>query len=76
MNAASAVVAAKNKSFIVSCMSSTLRLILSTYALLFCFVKTARLLVQQNLGIKKIPVVTVPDRPHFFLPTLLFFQRD
>ena len=53
MNAASTVVAAKNKSFIVSCMSSTLRLILSTYALLFCFVKTARLLVQQNLGIKK-----------------------
>jgi hypothetical protein len=25
---------------------------------------------------KKIPVVPVPDRPYFFLPTLLFFQRD
>jgi hypothetical protein len=25
---------------------------------------------------KKIPVVLVPDRPYFFLPTLLFFQRD
>jgi hypothetical protein len=28
------------------------------------------------LGIKKIPVVPVPDRPYFFLATLLFFQRD
>jgi hypothetical protein len=28
------------------------------------------------LGLKKIPVVPVPDRPYFFLPTLLFFQRD
>jgi hypothetical protein len=28
------------------------------------------------LGVKKIPVVPVPDRPYFFLPTLLFFQRD
>jgi hypothetical protein len=25
---------------------------------------------------KKIPVVPVPDRSYFFLPTLLFFQRD
>ena len=25
---------------------------------------------------KKISVVPVPDRPYFFLPTLLFFQRD
>jgi hypothetical protein len=25
---------------------------------------------------KEIPVVPVPDRPYFFLPTLLFFQRD
>jgi hypothetical protein len=25
---------------------------------------------------KKIPVVPVSDRPYFFLPTLLFFQRD
>jgi hypothetical protein len=25
---------------------------------------------------KKQPVVPVPDRPYFFLPTLLFFQRD
>jgi hypothetical protein len=25
---------------------------------------------------KKKPVVPVPDRPYFFLPTLLFFQRD
>jgi hypothetical protein len=25
---------------------------------------------------KKNPVVLVPDRPYFFLPTLLFFQRD
>jgi hypothetical protein len=25
---------------------------------------------------KKIPVVLVPDRPYFFLPTLLFFQHD
>ena len=25
---------------------------------------------------KKIPVVPVPDRPYFFLPTLLFFQRN
>jgi hypothetical protein len=24
----------------------------------------------------KIPVVPVPDRPYFFLSTLLFFQRD
>jgi hypothetical protein len=27
-------------------------------------------------GVKKTPVVPVPDRPYFFLPTLLFFQRD
>jgi hypothetical protein len=27
-------------------------------------------------GVKKIPVVPVPDRTYFFLPTLLFFQRD
>jgi hypothetical protein len=26
--------------------------------------------------LKKIPVVTVPDQPYFFLLTLLFFQRD
>ena len=25
---------------------------------------------------KKKPVVPVPNRPYFFLPTLLFFQRD
>ena len=25
---------------------------------------------------KKISVVSVPDRPYFFLPTLLFVQRD
>jgi hypothetical protein len=28
------------------------------------------------IGLKKIPVVPVPDRPYFFLPTLLFFQHD
>jgi hypothetical protein len=28
-----------------------------------------------NQGIKKIPVVPLPDQPNFFLPTLLFFQR-
>jgi hypothetical protein len=25
-------------------------------------------------GVKKIPVVPVPDRPYFSLPTLLFFS--
>jgi hypothetical protein len=30
-----------------------------------------------SLGRKqKIPVVPVADRPYFFLPSLLFFQRD
>jgi hypothetical protein len=28
------------------------------------------------LGPKKIPVIPVPDRPYFFLPTLLFLQCD
>jgi hypothetical protein len=28
------------------------------------------------IKLKKIPVVPVPDRPYFFLPTLLFFQSD
>jgi hypothetical protein len=32
--------------------------------------------VVASLGLKKIPVVPVPDGPYFFLPTLLFFQRD
>jgi hypothetical protein len=31
---------------------------------------------QDKLTEKLIPVVPVPDRPYFFLPTLLFFQRD
>jgi hypothetical protein len=26
-----------------------------------------------SLGVKKVPVVPVPDRPYFFLPTLLVF---
>jgi hypothetical protein len=30
----------------------------------------------RHLRRKKIPVVPVHDRPYFFLPTLLFFQRD
>jgi hypothetical protein len=30
----------------------------------------------KTLGVKKIPVVPVPDRPYFFLPTQLFFKRD
>jgi hypothetical protein len=29
-----------------------------------------------SLGVKKIPVVPVPDQPYLFLPTLLFFQLD
>jgi hypothetical protein len=29
-----------------------------------------------NIRRKKIPVVPVPNWPYFFLPTLLFFQRD
>jgi hypothetical protein len=35
-----------------------------------------RLEICLSQGVKKIPVVPVPDRPYFFLPTLLFFQRD
>jgi hypothetical protein len=30
----------------------------------------------QFTGRKTKPLVPVPDRPYFFLPTLLFFQRD
>jgi hypothetical protein len=33
-------------------------------------------LFRPPLGLKKLPVVPVPDRAYFFLPTLLFFQRD
>jgi hypothetical protein len=38
--------------------------------------KSLKTLGDRAFGIKKIPVVPVPDRPYFFLPTLLFFQHD
>ena len=38
--------------------------------------KSLKTLGDRAFGVKKIPVVPVPDRPYFFLLTLLFFQHD
>jgi hypothetical protein len=53
-----------------------LRLINSVITTTEEFACSSMIFVIPSLGVKKVPVVPVPDRPYFFLPTLLFFQRD